>query len=93
MAPGAYDAWSARLIEQAGFEACYLGGYGAAASMLAMPDLSLITASQMADSAARVADSPGYAGRPAGARRTGEGPRTRESRERGELVGVRRTPW
>jgi 2-methylisocitrate lyase-like PEP mutase family enzyme len=57
LAPGAYDAWSARLIEQAGFEACYLGGYGAAASMLAMPDLSLITASQMADCAARVADA------------------------------------
>lgn len=57
LAPGAYDAWSARLIEQAGFEACYLGGYGAAASTLAMPDLSLITASQMADCAARVADA------------------------------------
>ena len=57
LAPGAYDAWSARLIEQAGFEACYLGGYGAAASMLAMPDLSLITATQMADCAARVADA------------------------------------
>lgn len=57
LAPGAYDAWSARLIEQAGFDACYLGGYGAAASMLAMPDLSLITASQMAECAARVTDA------------------------------------
>jgi 2,3-dimethylmalate lyase len=33
-APGAYDALSALLIEQAGFEAIYMTGNGQAASML-----------------------------------------------------------
>jgi 2-methylisocitrate lyase-like PEP mutase family enzyme len=32
VAPGAYDALSARLVEQAGFDAVYLTGYGATAS-------------------------------------------------------------
>ena len=31
MAPGAYDAWSARLIEKAGFPAVYMTGYGVSA--------------------------------------------------------------
>lgn len=34
MAPGAYDAWSARLIEAAGFPAVYMTGYGVSASTL-----------------------------------------------------------
>ncbi len=41
VAPGAYDAVSARLIEQTGFEAVYVGGYAAAASTTADPDLGL----------------------------------------------------
>ena len=45
VAPGAYDAWSARLIEMAGFPAVYMTGYGASASLLAMPDLGLMTGS------------------------------------------------
>src|SRR5919202_724920 len=44
---GAYDAWSARLIEDAGFEAVYLSGFGAAASMAALPDLGLLSLTQM----------------------------------------------
>ena len=34
VAPGAYDCLSARLIEQCGFEAAFMTGYGAAASIL-----------------------------------------------------------
>ncbi len=34
MAPGAYDAFSAKLIEAAGFEAVYMTGFGTAASIL-----------------------------------------------------------
>ena len=55
VAPGAYDAWSARLIEQAGFPLCYLTGFGASASHLGAPDIGLMTATEMADLAARVA--------------------------------------
>jgi len=57
VAPGAYDAWSARLVQLAGFEAVYMTGYGTAASRLAMPDLGLITASEMVDQARRLADA------------------------------------
>ena len=48
-APGAFDALSALLIEQAGFEAIYLTGNGQAASMLGLPDVGLITLTEMAD--------------------------------------------
>ena len=34
VAPGAYDAVSARLVEQAGFDAVYIGSYATAASPL-----------------------------------------------------------
>ena len=48
VAPGAYDALSALLIEQAGFEAIYLTGNGQAASMLGLPDVGLVTLTEMA---------------------------------------------
>jgi 2-methylisocitrate lyase-like PEP mutase family enzyme len=48
-APGAFDALSALLIERAGFEAIYLTGNGQAASMLGLPDVGLITLTEMAD--------------------------------------------
>jgi 2,3-dimethylmalate lyase len=47
-APGAYDALSALLIEQAGFESIYMTGNGQAASMLGLPDVGLITLTEMA---------------------------------------------
>jgi PEP phosphonomutase and related enzymes len=47
-APGAYDAWSARLIEMAGFPAVYMTGYGLSASLLGRPDIGLLTMSEMA---------------------------------------------
>ena len=34
LAPGAYDALTARLIEQAGFPAVYMTGFGTAAALL-----------------------------------------------------------
>jgi 2-methylisocitrate lyase-like PEP mutase family enzyme len=48
-APGAYDAFSALLVERAGFEAIYLTGNGQAASMLGLPDVGLITLTEMAE--------------------------------------------
>lgn len=52
---GAYDALTARLVEQAGYECIYLGGFAAAASMLGVPDLGLLTLPEMADHIRRVA--------------------------------------
>ncbi len=54
IAPGAYDALSARLIELAGFDAVYLTGFGAAASLLGKPDVGLLTGTDMADQARRL---------------------------------------
>jgi 2-methylisocitrate lyase-like PEP mutase family enzyme len=45
--PGAYDAFSARLITQQGFPAVYLTGFGTTASLLARPDLGFITLTEM----------------------------------------------
>ncbi len=45
-APGAFDAWSARLVEKAGFPVAYMTGYGASASVLGQPDIGLMTMSE-----------------------------------------------
>jgi len=55
-APGAYDALSARLVAEAGFDAVYLTGFGASASLLGRPDVGLLTGTEMAGHAARLAD-------------------------------------
>ncbi|GAA5233127.1 isocitrate lyase/PEP mutase family protein [Verticiella sediminum] len=56
VAPGAYDAISARTIEQAGFEAVYMTGSGTSAS-LGFPDFGLLTMTEMADNAGVIARS------------------------------------
>ncbi len=55
VAPGAYDALSARLIAQAGFQAVYMTGFGTAASALGQPDVGLLTMSEMVSRAASLA--------------------------------------
>ena len=45
-AAGAYDAMSARYIEQAGFDAVMTSGFGVSASFLGMPDAELYTMSE-----------------------------------------------
>ncbi|MGO9374867.1 MAG: oxaloacetate decarboxylase [Syntrophobacteraceae bacterium] len=47
VAPGAYDAWSARLIEKAGFPVVYMTGYGVSASAIGQPDIGLLTMTEM----------------------------------------------
>lgn len=49
LAPGVYDALTALLAEQAGFEAVYLSGAGIAYTRLGRPDIGLVTASEVAD--------------------------------------------
>jgi 2,3-dimethylmalate lyase len=57
LAPGAYDALSARLVEGAGFEAVYMTGFGTSASLLGRPDVGLLTFSEMVDNARRIAQA------------------------------------
>lgn len=56
IAPGAYDAIGARLIEQAGFEAAYMTGAGTSAAR-GFPDFGLLTMTEMVDNAAIMARS------------------------------------
>src|SRR5437763_10074370 len=52
---GAHDVFTARLIELAGLETVFLGGFGTSASMLGLPDVGLITLSEMTDAVRRMA--------------------------------------
>ncbi len=56
IAPGAYDCITARMIEQAGFDAVYMTGAGTAAT-LGFPDYGLTTMTEMAGNAGRIADA------------------------------------
>jgi 2-methylisocitrate lyase-like PEP mutase family enzyme len=47
MAPGAPDALAARLVQQAGFPAIYMTGFGATASRLGQPDIGLLSQTEM----------------------------------------------
>jgi 2-methylisocitrate lyase-like PEP mutase family enzyme len=52
---GCYDGVSARLVEGAGFEAAHMSGFAVAGSLLGQPDVGLLTMTEMADAAARLA--------------------------------------
>ena len=53
VAPGCFDGLSARLVEEAGFEAVYLSG-GAVARSMGIPDIGLVTMSETIERAAQV---------------------------------------
>jgi 2,3-dimethylmalate lyase len=57
LAPGAYDGLTARLVEQAGFEAVYMTGFGTSASLLGRPDIGLLSFGEMVDNARRIAQA------------------------------------
>jgi 2,3-dimethylmalate lyase len=54
LAPGAYDALSARLIERAGFDVVYMTGFGTSASLLGRPDVGLLGLSEMVGNVRRI---------------------------------------
>jgi 2-methylisocitrate lyase-like PEP mutase family enzyme len=56
VAPGVYDALGALLAEQAGFEALYLSGASIAYTRLGRPDVGLVTASEVENAIANIAD-------------------------------------
>jgi 2-methylisocitrate lyase-like PEP mutase family enzyme len=55
IAPGIYDAFGARFVEQAGFEAAYMTGNGVSASLLGSPDVGLVDLTMITAHARRVA--------------------------------------
>jgi len=59
IAPGVADAFAARLVRQEGFDACYMTGFGTSLTRLGMPDIGLLTMSEMVDNAARIVDACG----------------------------------
>jgi 2-methylisocitrate lyase-like PEP mutase family enzyme len=56
LVPGAANALSARIAEDLGFEAVFLTGAGVTNTQLGMPDLGLITVTEIAECAARISD-------------------------------------
>jgi 2-methylisocitrate lyase-like PEP mutase family enzyme len=56
LAPGVYDALTALIAEQAGFEALYFSGASVAYTRLGRSDVGLVTASEVADTLARIAE-------------------------------------
>jgi 2-methylisocitrate lyase-like PEP mutase family enzyme len=57
VAPGCYDALSARMAEKHGFGAVYMSGLGVTASLLARPDLELLGMAEMVRQAGLIASA------------------------------------
>lgn len=49
-----HDAFTARVVEQAGAEVLFLGGFGVAASAHGLPDLGLLSSGEMAECVRRI---------------------------------------
>ena len=54
---GAVNALAARLVEQAGFACCYVTGAGLANSQFGLPDIGLVSMTEVADETARICDA------------------------------------
>jgi methylisocitrate lyase len=52
--PGVFDALSARLAAQAGFEVMFVSGYGMSATQLGEPDVGLLSATEVVTTATRI---------------------------------------
>ncbi|MGE5262352.1 MAG: isocitrate lyase/PEP mutase family protein [Acidobacteriota bacterium] len=57
VAPGAADALTARLIQEAGFAAVYATGAGIANAQFAIPDIGLLTMTEMVEQVRRMANA------------------------------------
>ncbi len=57
IAVGAYDGVSAKIVEQAGFPAVYLTGYGLEASVLGTPDVGLLSFAEILDRANKISSA------------------------------------
>src|SRR5205807_10639394 len=59
--PGVWDALSARLAAEAGFEVLFVSGYATAATLLGLPDFGYLTQTEVAEVARRVCSSVPHA--------------------------------
>jgi 2-methylisocitrate lyase-like PEP mutase family enzyme len=59
VAPGCYNALTAKLLDRAGFPALYMTGYGTSLSLLGLPDAGLATMTEMHLNARYVANAVG----------------------------------
>jgi 2-methylisocitrate lyase-like PEP mutase family enzyme len=59
IAPGVFDGISAHLTKRTGHVAAYMTGAGVAASGFGLPDIGLVTATEMADRVRMIADALG----------------------------------
>ncbi len=57
--PGVWDALSARLASDAGFQVVFLSGYATSATLLGLPDFGYLTQPEMAEVARRVCPTVG----------------------------------
>jgi len=57
VAPGCYNALTAKIAEKTGFEAVYLSGYGVSVSLIGVPDVGLATMTEMHNVARYVANA------------------------------------
>jgi methylisocitrate lyase len=55
--PGVYDALTAKIAEDVGFETAFQTGYGTSASMLGMPDFGFLNAGETLENAKRIINS------------------------------------
>lgn len=55
--PGCYNAVTAKILEQVGFEAIYMSGYGVSVGLLGMPDVGLTTMTEMHTTARYIANA------------------------------------
>ena len=52
---GAHDVFTALIVQEMGFETVFVGGFGTSASLLGLPDLSLLTMTEMSETVRRMA--------------------------------------
>lgn len=55
--PGAYDALTARVVDRVGFEAVYMTGAGISNAMVGVPDINLVTMTEMVTAARYIAEA------------------------------------
>jgi len=57
LVPGSYDAFSAKILKQAGFKVVYMTGSGVTASLTGMPDVGMLTMPEMVNQARNIVNN------------------------------------
>ncbi|CAN6448895.1 unnamed protein product [Victoria cruziana] len=55
--PACFDALSAKLVEMAGFDYCFMSGFSVSAARLALPDVGLISYGEMVDQGSQITNA------------------------------------